>query len=102
MQPLQYHNFVNHGDDMATQAKPEAVEHVKYWPVEATIWKFSRDGIVSFAVTVQKNYKEGEGKSAEYKSTDFIDERFTPLASKALNDAHTRIQALRAESSDQS
>ena len=84
------------------QAKPtqEAVDHVKYWPIEATIWKFSRDGIVSFAVTVQKSYKEGEGDAAEYKSTDFIDERFTPLASKALNDAHTRIQLLKSTERD--
>mgnify|MGYP005706856373 CR=1 FL=1 len=78
----------------------EAIDHVNYWPVEATIWRFNdtASGIVSFAATIEKNYKiEGDGGQTEYKKTAFLSERDLPLASKALNDAHTRIQHFKAQ-----
>ena len=76
-----------------------AVDHVQYWPIEATIWRFQdvTQGIVSFAATIEKNYKVEEGGKTEYKKTGFISERDLPLASKALGDAHTRIQHFKAQ-----
>lgn len=92
---------------MATQVqtngdgKMEAVEHLSYWPIQATIWRSIRPNeagmaITSFLVTIEKSYqkKDANGNfNGEYESTQFIDEKFAPLASKALNDAHSRIQA---------
>ncbi len=81
-------------------AKAQPVEHVNYWPIEATIWRSVNDsGNANFSVTLQKNYtvENAQTGQKEYQKTSFISERDLPLAAKALTDAHTRIQLHKAQ-----
>ena len=86
-------------EEAQENGKPFVVDHVTYWPIQATIWKSVREGTTSFTATVEKAYKVKDGagnETSEIKASNFIDERLTPLAAKALNDAHSRIQELKA------
>ena len=77
-----------------------AIDHVRYWPIEATIWQTDRPESPHprFSITISKSYKvqQDEGQAVQYESTNFVDENLAPLAAKAFADAHTRIQALKA------
>ena len=72
--------------------KPAA--RVSFHPVSAAIWRNNNaEGTAFYSVTIQRNYKDAEGK---WKSSDSLNEGDLLLASKVLDWAHTEISKLRA------
>ncbi len=77
---------------MSDNNKPAA--RVNMHPVSAAIWRNENaKGETFYSVTVQRNYKDAEGK---WKSSDSLNESDLLLAAKVLDLAHTEISKLRA------
>jgi hypothetical protein len=80
------------GKTMSHPAKPAA--RVTMYPITAAIWRNEKDGRSYYSVTLQRSYKDAEGK---WKSSDSLNEGDLLLAAKVLDLAHTEIFKLRAE-----
>jgi hypothetical protein len=76
---------------MSNSKKPAA--KVTMYPITAAVWRNERDERVFYSVTLQRNYKDGDGK---WKHSDSLSEGDLLLASKVLDQAHTEISRLRA------
>ena len=78
---------------MSDSKKPAA--RVSLHPVSAAIWRNDNaKGEAFYAVTLQRNYKDADGK---WKSSDSLNEGDLLLAAKVLDLAHTEISKLRAK-----
>jgi hypothetical protein len=72
--------------------KPAA--QVKLFPVSAAIWRnTTKDGKAFYSVTIERSYKDADGK---WKSSDSLNEGDLLLAGKVLDLAHTEVVKLRA------
>lgn len=77
---------------MSNTTKPAA--KVTMFPVTAAIWRNeTAKGGAAYSVTLQRSYKDAQGK---WKSSDSLNESDLLLAAKALDLAHTEISKLRA------
>ncbi len=76
-------------------SSPQPADRVNLGVVQAAIWRnVDPEGRARYNATVEKRFKNGEG---EWRSTDSFNRDELPIASKALDMAHTRILELQAE-----
>jgi len=75
----------------ADNKKPAA--KITLYPVSAAIWARETEKGVFYSVSLERSYKDAEGK---WKSSDFLNESDLLLGAKALDLAHTEILKLRA------
>jgi hypothetical protein len=67
---------------------------VKLFPISAAIWRnTTKDGKAFYSVTIERSYKDADGK---WKSSDSLNESDLLLAGKVLDLAHTEVVKLRA------
>jgi hypothetical protein len=76
---------------MSNTSKPTA--KVTLYPITAAIWRNENKGQAFYSVTIQRSYKDAEGK---WKSSDSLNESDLLVAAKVLDLAHTKISELRA------
>ena len=77
---------------MSDSKKPAA--RVSLHPVSAAVWRNENaKGDAFYSVTIQRSYKDADGK---WKSTESLNEGDLLLAAKVLDLAHTEISKLRA------
>jgi hypothetical protein len=76
---------------MSDNKKPAA--KVTLFPVSAAIWARETEKGVFYSATLERSYKDADGK---WKNTNFLDESNLLLGAKALDLAHTEILKLRA------
>jgi hypothetical protein len=76
---------------MSNNSKPAA--KVVMYPITAAIWRNETAKGSAYSVTIQRSYKDAEGK---WKSSDSLNESDLLLAAKVLDLAHTEISKLRA------
>jgi len=78
---------------MSNSNKPAA--RVTLHPVSAAIWRNQNaKGEAFYSVTIQRNYKDADGK---WKSADGLNEGDLLLAAKVLDLAHTEVVKIRAQ-----
>jgi hypothetical protein len=79
---------------MPAASSKQPAARVNLHPVSAAIWRNQNaEGTAFYSVTIQRSYKDAEGK---WKSSDSLNEGDLLLAAKVLDLAHTEISKLRA------
>ena len=74
------------------------VEHVRQGNLEAAIWANTTERGTFYSATFVRKYQVEEGGKQEWRQTSSFNERDLPALSKLMNDTHTRIQELKAQS----
>jgi hypothetical protein len=76
---------------MSDTTKPAA--KVTMYPITAAIWRNEKDGRAYYSVTIQRSYKDADGK---WKHSESLNEGDLLQSAKVLDLAHTEISKLRA------
>lgn len=69
------------------------IAKVNMYPVTAAIWVNERDGKSYYSVTIERTYKDDDGK---WKNTSTFNAGDLLLVAKAADLAHTEIAKIRA------
>ncbi len=77
---------------MSDNKKPAATI-TSCFPVSLAIWRHETEKGVFYSTTLQRRYRDSDGK---WKSSESLNESDLLLAAKALDLAHTEILKLRA------